>query len=73
MEQKFAPNQDFVNADEDGIEPEQENSQEFDQPVGSTKLDEIEGTKNFNKAYDKLIKKFYNEEGANLLIPQEDM
>ena len=35
--------------------------------------DEIEGTKNFNKAYDKLIQKFYHEEGANLLIPQTDM
>ena len=35
--------------------------------------DAVEGTKNFEKAYDKLVKKFYNEEGANLLIPQEDM
>ena len=30
---------------------------------------EIEGTKDFGRAYDKLVKKFYNEEGANLLIP----
>ena len=35
--------------------------------------DAVEGTKNFEQAYDKLVKKFYNEEGANLLIPQEDM
>lgn len=35
--------------------------------------DEIEGTKDFNKAYDKLVKKFYNEDGANLMIPEEDM
>ena len=35
--------------------------------------DAVEGTKNFERAYDKLVKKFYNEEGANLLIPQEDM
>lgn len=35
--------------------------------------DAVEGTKNFGKAYDKLVAKFYNEEGANLLIPQEDM
>ena len=35
--------------------------------------DAVEGTKNFEKAYDKLVKKFYHEEGANLLIPQEDM
>ena len=63
--QKFDQNQDYVNADDEGIEPEQENSQEFEQP----RIDPIEGTKNFNKAYDKLIKKFYHEEGANLLIP----
>jgi len=31
--------------------------------------DAVEGTKNFDKAYDKLVKKFYHEEGANLLIP----
>jgi len=35
--------------------------------------DEVEGTKDFSKAYDKLVKKFYNEEGANLMIPEEDM
>lgn len=35
--------------------------------------DAVEGTKNFDQAYDKLVKKFYHEEGANLLIPQEDM
>lgn len=27
----------------------------------------------FNKAYSKLVKKFYNETGANLLIPDEDL
>jgi hypothetical protein len=47
MDQKFDPNQDFVNADEEGIEPEQENSQDFDQP-SAPKLDSIEGTKNFH-------------------------
>ena len=35
--------------------------------------DVVEGTKDFNDAYDKLVKKFYNEEGANLLIPADDM
>ena len=35
--------------------------------------DAVEGTKNFDQAYDKLVKKFYNEEGANLRNPQEDM
>jgi hypothetical protein len=35
--------------------------------------DDIEGTKDFNKAYSKLVKKFYNEEGANLMIPEEDL
>jgi len=35
--------------------------------------DEVEGTKDFGKAYHKLIKKFYHEEGANLMIPEEDM
>lgn len=33
----------------------------------------MEGTRDFNLAYDKLVKKFYHEEGANLLIPEEDM
>ena len=27
----------------------------------------------FDKAYQKLVKKFYNEQGANMLIPEEDM
>jgi hypothetical protein len=35
--------------------------------------DDIEGTKDFNKAYNKLVKKFYHEEGANLMIPEEDL
>ena len=35
--------------------------------------DKVEGTKDFNNAYDKLVKKFYQEEGANLLIPNDDM
>lgn len=35
--------------------------------------DDVEGTKDFNKAYTKLVKKFYNEEGANLMIPEEDL
>ena len=35
--------------------------------------DSVEGTKDFNNAYDKLVKKFYHEEGANLLIPADDM
>jgi hypothetical protein len=68
MDRKEDPQQNYVNMDEDGIEPEQENSQEFEKPT-MRKLDEIEATKNFNHAYDKLIRKFYNEEGANLLIP----
>ena len=37
------------------------------------KVDAVEGTKNFEKAYDKLVKKFYKEEGASLLIPKEDI
>lgn len=37
------------------------------------KHDDVEGIKNFDRAYDKLVKKFYHEEGANLLIPQEDL
>ncbi len=27
----------------------------------------------FDKAYNKLIKKFYQEQGPNLLIPEEDL
>lgn len=57
-------------------EPQQENSHddEYDQEDDDEPHNQaIEGTKDFNKAYDKLVKKFYNEEGANLLIPQEDM
>lgn len=57
-------------------EPQQENSHdnEYDQEDDEEPHDQaIEGTKDFNRAYDKLVKKFYNEEGANLLIPQEDM
>ena len=37
------------------------------------KVDAVEGTKNFEKEYDKLVKKFYKEEGASLLIPKEDI
>ncbi len=37
------------------------------------KVDEVEGTKSFERAYDKLVKKFYKEEGASLLIPKEDI
>ena len=29
--------------------------------------------KDFSKAYNKLVKKFYNEQGPNLLIPEEDL
>jgi len=56
-------------------EPQQENSHdnEYDQEEEEPHEQVIEGTKDFNRAYDKLVKKFYNEEGANLLIPQEDM
>ena len=57
-------------------EPQQENSHdnEYDQEEEEEPHEQvIEGTKDFNRAYDKLVKKFYNEEGANLLIPQEDM
>ena len=39
----------------------------------ANRKDEVEGTRDFNNAYDKLVKKFYHEEGANLLIPQDDM
>jgi hypothetical protein len=72
MDRKVDPQQEHVNMEDEGQEPEQENSQEFERPQ-MRKLDEIEATKNFDKAYDKLIRKFYHEEGANLLIPQEDM
>lgn len=51
---------------------EYDRSQEYTDRFEASK-DAVEGTKNFNQAYDKLVKKFYNEEGANLLIPQEDM
>ncbi len=27
----------------------------------------------FDKAYNKLVKKFYQEQGPNLLIPEEDL
>ena len=37
------------------------------------KNDEVEGTRDFNMAYDKLVKKYYQEDGGNLLIPEEDM
>ena len=61
---------------QDEEEPMQENSEEEGyeegQPV-DLKNDEVEGTRDFNAAYDKLVKKFYHEEGANLLIPEEDM
>jgi hypothetical protein len=62
--------QDYVIADEDFQEPEQENSQDFEQPAPAKKLDSIEKTKNFERAYGKLIEKFYHEEGAALLIPR---
>ena len=68
---------DYINADEDNDEPSQEDSQDFENEAAGMgqdlQRDEVEGTKNFNQAYDKLIQKFYHEEGANLLIPQEDM
>lgn len=60
----------------DENEPQQENSFDFDHEPSmpfQAQLDEIEGTKNFEHAYGKLISKFYHHEGANLLIPQEDM
>ena len=68
-----------MGADEDNDEPLQENSGEFENEPSdadnkfNANVDDVEGTKNFDRAYDKLIKKFYHEEGANLLIPQEDM
>ena len=60
----------YVGEEDDDIQPEQENSDEMEDQASP---DGIERTKNFNQAYDKLIQKFYHEEGANLLIPQEDM
>ena len=66
--------------EDDDEEPQPEDSLDFENEEaaadyfeGEQQVDDVEGTKNFDKAYDKLIKKFYNEEGANLLIPQEDM
>ena len=50
-----------------------ERDEDFEDNKYQVAKDSVEGTKNFDKAYDKLVKKFYNEEGANLLIPQEDM
>ena len=41
--------------------------------MAANKADKVEGTKDFNDAYDKLVQKFYNDEGANLLIPADDM
>lgn len=31
-----------------------------------------ENEQDFRKAYDKLVQKYYNEHGANMLIPEED-
>ena len=36
------------------------------------KVDAVEGNKNFEKAYDKRVQKYYKEEGASLLIPKEE-
>lgn len=36
-------------------------------------LPDPEREKDFGKAYDKLVKKFYQEQGPNLLIPEEDL
>lgn len=70
----------MANSNEENDDPEKEDSGDFEnEPTGQDNSrfkageDEVEGTKNFDRAYDKLIKKFYHEEGANLLIPSEDM
>ena len=52
---------------------QEEDDEEAQNNQFAVSRDAVEGTKSFEKAYDKLVKKFYNEEGANLLIPQEDM
>ena len=54
--------------------PEQEEDEGYrGQSQPTTGRDNVEGIRDFDAAYGKLVKKFYNEEGANLLIPQEDM
>mmetsp|Transcript_12309 Transcript_12309/g.19094 ORF Transcript_12309/g.19094 Transcript_12309/m.19094 type:complete len:225 (+) Transcript_12309:700-1374(+) len=68
-------NHELINT-EDMDEPEQENSNEFEYEPSQqfeAQTDEVEGIKSFDKAYDKLIKKYYHAEGGNLLIPQDDM
>ena len=65
-----APDDQFDGRHSSNDDPDQEEDEEDAQ--GNTfaaSRDAVEGTKDFEKAYDKLVKKFYNEEGANLLIP----
>lgn len=69
-----APDEQLEERPSSNDDPDQEEDDEEAQSNQfAVSRDAVEGTKSFEKAYDKLVKKFYNEEGANLLIPQEDM
>ena len=41
--------------------------------MGGQPLADPEREQDFGKAYNKLVKKFYHEQGPNLLIPEEDL
>ncbi len=39
----------------------------------SYELDEVEGEKDFDKAYGKLVHKYYGEQGISDIVPEEDL
>lgn len=67
-----APESEQEFEEEDGIVPDEVQYGQSYQQV-DLQRDEVEGTRDFKKAYDKLVEKFYHEEGANLMIPEQDL